>query len=129
MALGITKVTGTPMNAVSVGTSSTSWGTALDAAAGARFDHIVFQVSLTFDASATGDGIIHLRKSADGGTTDNNVGTSILAVSAPSSATPQVVTIESVGGDYIEIGVENEDATYSLTATVKYEGTEITGLD
>ena len=129
MALGITKITGTPMSAVSVSASSTSWGTAINAAVGEIFDSLRVQVSVTFDAAATGAAVIHRRKSADDGTTNSNLGTAILSIGAPASTTPQVQTIELVGGDYIEIGVENEDATYDLTATVKYEGTKITGLD
>lgn len=128
MALGITKISGTPMSAVSVAVSSTSWGTALNAAAGEIIDSLRVQVSITFDASATGGAVIHRRKSADDGTTDSNLGTGILTIDAPASTVPQNQTIELVGGDYIEIGVENEDATYALTATVKYEGTKVTGL-
>ncbi len=127
MALGITKVTGTPLSAASVSASSTSWGTALNAIAGERFDHLVFQASITFDASATAGAVIHRRKSTDDGTTNTDVGTGILSVDL-SAGNTVVVEFELVGGDYIEVGVENEDATYALTATVKYEGTKITGL-
>ena len=130
MALGITKVTGTPMSAVSVAAAGASptYGTALNAIAGERFDHLVFQVSVTFDASATGAVDIHRRKSADDGTTDSILGTAILSIAAPTSATPQVQTFELVGGDYIEVGALNNDATYAATVTIIYEGTKITGL-
>jgi hypothetical protein len=129
MALGITKVTGTPMSAVSVALSSTSWGTAIDAALGYRYDHLVFQASVTFDALATGAVDILLRKSTDGGTTDTNIGYTIKTVDAPSSVTPQVVSFECFGGDYIEVGATNNDATYAATVTITYEGLELSGLD
>ena len=89
---------------------------------------MLVQVSLTFNASATGDGIVHLRTSADGGTTDDNLSTEFITIDAPSSTTPQVVSFNCKDFDYLEIGIENEDATYTITATVKYEGMKITGL-
>jgi len=127
MSLGISKITGTPLDAVSVTAASTSWGTALNAAAGEIFDRLLFQASITFDASATAGAIIHRRKSTDDGTTLTGIGTGILSVDL-SAGNTVVVEFELVGGDYIEVGVENLDGTYALTATVKYEGTKITGL-
>ena len=127
MALGISKVSGTPINAATVTHATTSWGTALNAGATERFDHLVFQASITFNSSATAGAVIHRRKSTDDGTTDTDTGTAILSVDV-SAGNTVVVEFELVGGDYIEVGVENEDTTYDLTATVKYEGTKITGL-
>lgn len=127
MALEIAKVTGTPMDSISVNTSSTSWGTALNAAAGERFDHLVFQASITFNAAATAGAVIHRRKSTDDGTTDTDVGTALLSVDVNAGNTV-VVEFELVGGDYIEVGVENKDAGQSLTTTIKYEGTKLKGL-
>ena len=127
MALGLTKVTGIPLNAATVSASSTSWGTALNAGAGERFGHVVFQVSVTFDASATEDAVVHLRKSTDDGTTDTDTGTAVKSIEV-SAGNTKVVEVEAADFDYLEIGVENEDGSYSLTTTVKYEGVKITGL-
>jgi len=127
MAIGISKVTGTLMGAVSIANGATTFGTALNAAAGERYDHLVFQVNITFNASATAGAVIHRRKSTNDGATLTNVGTDFLSVDVNTS-TPQVVEFEVSGADYLEVGVENLDANYSLTGTITYEGTKITGL-
>ena len=127
MALGLAKVTGTVLNGASVGASSTSWGTALNVGAGERFAHVLVQVSVTFNASATDGAVIHLRKSADDGATDTDTGTAIKSIEV-SAGNTKVVEVEASDFDYSEIGVENEDNTYALTTTVKYEGVKITGL-
>ena len=127
MTIGISKVTGTIMNAVSIANGGTTFGTALNAAAGERYDHLVFQVKLTFNSSATAGAVIHRRKSTDDGSTLTNVGTDFLSVDV-NTGTPQVVEFELSGADYLEVCVENLDANYSLTGTITYEGTKITGL-
>lgn len=127
MTLSASKVIGTPMNAISVGVSSTSWGNALNAAIGELFGELRIQVSVTFNASATGDAVIHKRHSTDDGTTNTNNGTAFRTVSVDAGNTV-IIEFIAQGGDYIEIGVENKDTTYTLTATVKYEGIKITGL-
>ena len=128
MALGISKVTGTLLSgSVAGGSSTPTWGTALNAAAGERFDNLLVQVKIEFGSGSSGDAVIHRRKSADDGTTLTNTGTAILTVTND-TVTPPIVEFELAGGDYVEIGVENEDASVALTATVTYEGTKITGL-
>jgi len=127
MAVSATKIAGTIMNAQSVSASSTSWGTALNAASGERFSDLWIQVSITFDASATEGAIIHRRHSTDDGTTGTTDGTAVRSISC-SAGNTVVVELYEPGGDYIEYGVENEDNSYALVATIKYEGIKITGL-
>ena len=127
MALGITKVNGTLLSAAPIAAAGKSWGTALNAAAGEIYDSLRVQVSITFDAAATGSVQILRRKSADDGTTVNNLGLGVLSIDAPGSAVAQKQTVELTGGDYIEIGVKNNSSA-QITATVKYEGTKVTGL-
>ena len=135
MAIGITVLNNQSIeSSESVATSSIEWasdtgGTVLNAGSGERFISVNVQVSITFNASATGNAIIHARKSSDGGTTENTEGdnTAVKTVGV-SAGNTVIVNIPFFDFDYLDIGVENEDASYTLTYTAIWEGIKYTGL-
>ena len=133
MSLGLTVVNGVVIEAAeSVAKEATEWasdtgGTVLNAGSGERFQSVVIQVSVTFHASAVGDCLVHLRKSADGATTENTTGT--YAMTIPITADSTIIkTIEVYDFDYLDVGLENEDADYAATWSAKYEGIKLTGM-
>jgi len=135
MAIGITKIDATTIeSAESVAVSSIEWasdtgGTVLNAADTEWFMSVNIQVSVTFDASATGDCLVHLRKSADSGTTEDTEDEGTYAMTIPVSAGNTVTkTIDVYDFDYLDVGLENEDATYTATWSAQYTGTKLTGL-
>jgi len=135
MAIGITvKNNQTIESAESVAVSAIEWasdtgGTILNAAATERFIEVNIQVSVTFNASATGDAKIHIRKSSDNGTTEDTEGNSTVILTIPVSAGNTVTRSFSVYDfDYLDVGCENEDGSYTLTWSAKWDGKYFTGL-
>jgi len=134
MASDLAKVTGTIETAESVATASIEWasdtgGTVLNAAAGEQFVAVNIQVSLTFHGSATGDGKIHLRKSTDGGTTEDTEGDDTVALVVPVSAGATIIVgLSAYDFDYLDLAVENEDASQVLIYTATWEGYKLTGM-
>ncbi len=133
MALGMTKLDATVIEAAEVvATAAIEWasdtgGTVINAAATEWFSAVNIQVSVTFNGSATGDCLVHLRKSADSGTTEDTDST--YAITVPVSAGNTVIkTIDVYDFDYLDVGLENEDATYTATWSAKYTGVKLTGL-
>jgi len=136
MAIGITVLNNQTIESgdESVAFSSIEWasdtgGTVLNAGSGERFISVNVQVSITFNGSATGDAIIHARKSADNATTEDteDVSTAVKTVEC-SQGNEVTVTIPFYDFDYLDIGVENEDETYTLTYNAIWEGIKYTGL-
>lgn len=136
MALGMTKVTNTTIeSSESVAVSSIEWasdtgGTVLNAGSGEMFMDVILQISVTFNASATGDAILHLRYSADDGTTEDTEDVATYARTIEVSAGDTIVISHRVHGmfDYLDVGMENEDASYTLTWSAEYSGVKITGM-
>jgi hypothetical protein len=135
MALGMTVLNGVVIEAAeSVALSSIEWasdtgGTVLNAASGEWFQAVQIQVSVTFHASATGDCLVHLRKSADGGTTEDTEEEGTYAMTIPVSAGNTVTkSLMVYDFDYLDVGLENEDSTYTASWSAKYAGTKITGM-
>lgn len=120
--------------AESVAVESIEWasdtgGTPLDASSGESFMEVLIQVSVTFNASATGDAKLHLRKSADGGTTESTENEGTYAMTIPVSAGNTVIKdIMVYDFTYLDVGLENEDATYTCTYTAIWAGKKLTGL-
>lgn len=133
MALGLTKLSNVTIeSAESVAVSSLEWasdtgGTVLNAGSGERFSNVNLQISVTFNASATGDAILHLRKSSDDGTTENTDQTYARTIGVDAGNTV-IISHPVYDFDYLDVGMENEDATYTLTWSAIYEGVKITGM-
>ena len=135
MAIGLTKLTNqTIESAESVAASSIEWasdtgGTVLNAGSGELFQWVDIQISVTFNASATGDAILHLRTSADDGTTESTEDVDTYAKTIACSAGNTVTVNHKVYDfDYLDVGIENEDSSYTLTWSAIYCGQKITGL-
>ena len=134
MALGMTKLSNVTIESVeSVAISSLEWasdtgGTVLNAGSGERFANVNLQISVTFNASATGDACLHIRKSANDGATENTDQTYARTIECDAGNTV-VITHPVYDFDYLDIGIENEDAAYTLTYSAIYEGVKITGMD
>jgi hypothetical protein len=135
MALGMTVLNGTVIEAAeSVATAALEWasdtgGTVLNAGSGEWFTAVQIQVAVAFNASATGDCLLHLRKSADGGTTEDTADAGTYAMTIPVSAGNTVVkSLMVYDFDYLDVGLENEDSTYTASWSAKYAGTKITGM-
>lgn len=135
MALGLARASGVVIeSAESVATAAIEWasdtgGTPINAASTEWWARVNIQVSVTFNASATGDCILHLRKSTDNGTTEDTEDVGTYAMTIPVSAGNTVIkTISEFDFDYLDIGLENEDATYTATWSAKYDGFKITGM-
>ena len=104
-------------------------GTVLNAADTERFQEVNIQVSVTFDASATGDVEIHTRKSVDDGTTEDTGGDETLSLIVPVSAGNTVNRTFSVYNfNYLDLGAKNLDTSYSATVSAQYDGLKLTGL-
>ena len=137
MALAMTKLTNqTIESSESVATSSIEWasdtgGTVLNAGAGEMFMDVILQISVTFNASATGDAILHTRFSSDDGTTEDTEDVGTYAKTIECSAGNTITVSHRIPGffDYLDVGMANEDSTYTLTYSAIYSGVKITGLD
>ena len=135
MAIGMTVLNGQVIeSSESVATASIEWasdtgGTVLNAGSGEWFTAVNIQVAVTFNASATGDCLVHVRKSADGGTTEDTEDEGTYAMKVPVSAGNTVnKSFDVYDFDYLDVGLENEDATYTATWSAKWAGTKLTGL-
>ena len=77
MTIGLTKISNTGIeSAESVAVETLEWasdtgGTVLNASSGEWFQVVNIQVAVTFNAAATGDAEVHVRKSVDDGTTED----------------------------------------------------------
>lgn len=136
MALAMTKLTNQGIeSAESVAAASIEWasdtgGAVINAGAGEMYAWVQLQISITFNASATGNAILHLRKSANDGTTEDTENVATYARTIECSAGNTVTISHMVYDfDYLDVGIENEDASYTLTWTGIYAGVKITGMD
>jgi len=136
MAIGITKLDATVVEAAeSVAASSIEWasdtgGTVLNAGTTEIYTGVTLQVSVAFHADAVGDGILHVRHSADSGTTEDteDVSTYAKTIAVVPSTTIIVSYHIPYMFDYLDVGMENEDAAEVLTWSCKYVGSKLTGL-
>lgn len=136
MAIGMTKIDATVIEAAEpVAISAIEWasdtgGTVLNAAVTEWFSVVNIQVSVTFGTSATGDALVHIRKSADSGTTKDTEKTGTYAMTIPvTAATTITKTLDVYDFDYLDVAIENEDAAVVITGwSAKYTGVKITGM-
>lgn len=135
MAIGLTKLTNqTIENAESVAASSIEWasdtgGTVLNAGSGEMFQWVDIQILVTFNASATGDAILHLRTSADDGITESTEDVDTYAKTIVCSAGNTIIVNHKVYDfDYLDVGMENADTSYALTWSAIYCGQKLTGM-
>jgi hypothetical protein len=134
MAVGLSKISGTIESAESVATEAIEWasdtgGTPINAGSGELVQWAELQFSVTFNASATAGAILHIRTSVDDATTENteDVGTGVMSV-AVSAGNTITQTYRVYNFDYLDVGMENLDDTYTLTWACKYVGQKLTGL-
>jgi hypothetical protein len=131
MALGLTKIDNTSiLTSTSIAAATTTFGTAINAAATEWFQVVNITVSVTFNTSGSEDAIVHVRKSVDGGTTDDSAdGTGFITIPFVASGGTYTKTFDVYDFDYLDVGVENQEAaTYSVTAVIDYSGYKITGM-
>jgi len=136
MAIGLTKLTNQTIESsesVAVDTgdapewASDTGGTVINAGSGELFQWVDIQVSVTFNASATGDAILHLRRSCDDGTTESNINTYAKTIACDAGNT-SITNIKVYDFDYLDVGMGNEDSSYTLSWSAIYCGQKITGL-
>lgn len=134
MALGITKVTATVIEAAEeVAAATLEWasdtgGTVINAAATEWFTVVNIQVSVAFAAGADEDCEIHIRKSVDGGTTEDTEEVGTYAITIPYNAENTVIkTFQVFDFDYLDVGCKNLDGQ-TVDWSAKYDGEKHTGL-
>jgi len=131
MTLALTKlINQSVLPSTSIAALATTWATTpLNAGVGEMFTDAMLQVSIAFNASAIGDALLHLRFSSDDAITVDNAVTYAKTIGVVAGST--VVVSHKIPGmfDYVDVGVENEDGTYALTAVVIYSGSKMTGMN
>ncbi len=135
MALGLTKVTDTIIeSAESVAADSLEWasdtgGTVINAGSGEWFVVVNIQVSVTFPSGADKDAEVHVRKSADDGTTEDTEEEGTYLGTIPYTDNGTVTkTYPFYDFDYLDVGLKNLDGA-AVTYTAIYDGYKITGMD
>ena len=124
MAVSIANISGTIGSAVSVGASGKVWsGSPISLLGTERGQELRLFVDVTFDASASGNAILHIKQDSD-----TNEGTYAKTIGIVAGSTVSVEHPVLTPFQELDIAVENEDATYSLTYSARYEGMKITGL-
>ena len=124
MAVSIANITGTIGSSVSVAGSATTWsGSAISLASTERGQELRLFIDVTFNSSASGDAVLHIRQDSD---TDTGTYAKTIEVSAGNTVNVEHPVLSPF--KYLDIAIENEDATYSLTYSARYEGMKITGL-
>ncbi len=134
MALGITKMTATVIEAAEeVAAASLEWasdtgGTVINAAAAEWFTVVNIQVAVTFQAGADEDCEVHIRKSVDGGTTEDTEQEGTYAMTIPYTAGTTIKkTFQVFDFDYLDVGLSNLDGQ-TVAWSAKYDGEKHTGL-
>ncbi len=124
MAVSIANITGTIGSSVSVAGSATTWsGSAISLASTERGQEARFFIVITFNASASGNAILHIRHDSD---TDSGTYAKTIEVSSGNTVHIEHPVLSPF--KYLDIAIENEDITSSLTYSARYEGTKLTGL-
>lgn len=124
MAVSIANITGNIGSSVSVAGSATTWsGSAISLASTERGQEARFFIDITFNASASGNAILHIRHDSD---TDSGTYAKTIEVSAGNTVHIEHPVLSPF--KYLDIAIENEDITSSLTYSARYEGTKLTGL-
>ena len=136
MTLALTKVSDTTIEAdEAVATNSLEWasdtgGTVINAGSGEWFSVVNLQVSVDFHASGTEDAELHVRKSADDGTTkDTEENGTYLGTIECTAGTTITRTFQVYDFDYLDVGLKNTDTSYAATWSAQYDGYKITGMD
>jgi len=134
MALGLTKVSNQGIEAAeSVAATSLEWasdtgGTVINAAADEWWVVVNIQVSVTFPAGADMDAEVHVRKSADNGTTEDTEEEGTYLGTIPYVDDGVVTkTFPVYDFDYLDVGLKNLDGA-AVTYTAIYDGYKITGM-
>jgi len=139
MALGMTNLEDVEIEAAETTAPDTlTWvsdvtGTPLDAAATEKFMDVIIQVSIPFHADAVLGAELHLRFSADGGTTEDTPEVGTFAKLIDVSAGNTVIVSHRVPGmfSYLDVGLKNLEAggNESITGwSAKYSGSKMTGM-
>jgi hypothetical protein len=103
----------------------TGWAP-IDAGDGSFFDYVNVQLSIGFQADIDGNAVIHVRYSADSGTTDSDEGTALMEVTY-SAGNTKILTIQLEKFNFVEIGIENDTSTEDdIDISGKWEGVKVT---
>ncbi len=98
----------------------------IDAGAGSYFDYVNIQIAIAFGASIDGNATVRVRRSADSGTTDSDVGVDVAEVTF-SAGNTKTITLQVTKFNYLDVGVLNgSSAVDDITLTGKWEGVKIT---
>ena len=137
MALGLTKLNNVSVfNGVTAQQADILWasdsGTVLNASATEEFQGVMLQIQVTFHTSGSEDAFLHIRNSADDGTTLDDEDTYTYAKTIPfvaAAGTAIVSHLVPYSFDYLDVGIENQESSdYDLTVTIDYTGSKVTGM-
>jgi hypothetical protein len=124
MAVSMANISGDIGSAVSVAGGATTWsGSAISLLSTERGQELRLFIDVTFNASASGNAILHIKRDSD---TNSGTYAKTIEVSAGNTVSVEHPVLSPF--QYLDIAIENEDATYSLTYSARYEGMKITGL-
>ncbi len=138
MAIGMTKISNVSvLSSRSIAATDLEWasveteGTEINVAATEQVIDCMLQISITFASGATLPAEIHLRYSADDGTTLDTEEVKTYATTVDSVDDGAIIISHRVPGmfDYLDVGIKNtEAATYAITCVVDATYTKLTGL-
>jgi len=138
MAIGMTKISNVSvLSSLSIAAATLEWasveteGTEINVAATEQVIDCMLQISITFASGATLPAEIHLRYSADDGTTLDTEEVKTYATTVDSVDDDTVIISHRIPGmfDYVDVGIKNtEAATYAITCVVDATYTKLTGL-
>lgn len=124
MAVSIANISGNIGSSVSVAGSATTWsGSAISLLSTERGQELRFFIDIAFHESASGNAVLHIRQDSD---TDSGTYAKTIEVSAGNTVSVEHPVLSPF--QYLDIAIENEDITHSLTYSARYEGMKITGL-
>ena len=136
MALGMTKLNNVEVaSAMPCGENDITWAstaeTPMNAGATEIYVDVILQIALEFHASATEDALLHIRYSADDGTTKDTEDVKTYAATIPVDAGETVIISHRIAGmfDYLDVGIENQETSdFDHTVNIDATGTKMTGL-
>ena len=133
MAIGMTVLDGQSLtlNDSTPNDGATEWisdgGGDIQAGSGEFWTAVTVQIKITPGSSPSGDVTIHSRKSADSGTTEDDVSTEMWSYT-PTASTAFTKSFDFYNFVSLDIAVENQTGEAITLTSMKYSGTKLTGL-
>lgn len=136
MAIGMTTLSNVEIaSAMDCGENDITWvstaETPLEASSGEIITDALLQIDITCGASSTLDIKLHLRYSADAGTTKDTEDVKTYAATVETDAGNHVIFSYRVPGNfnYLDVGIENQETSnYHHTVSIDATVTKLTGL-